>query len=1039
MTGQPNPGQSNASSRDIQEESELRRALAQAANSEQRLRDILTNANEGFVLYNEWGEHLEVNPRYCAILGMSEEDLLGLPMEQFLDEESQKLWAQATEPLEALQPCSLNLVILRADGKPVPAMVNLSPVSGTGSMQTGFYALISDISELTEREQQLREKEEQIRLLLESVTEGILGVDLQGMVTFSNPEASNLLGVARNQIDLKPSHDLLQLIGPDDQPIPWENSQFFQTLTRGTRVTNQEVKIRRLDSTIFHAEMSSTPLTRNGKLVGAVMVFRDITETLNMSLNFLALLENSSDYLFIKDTQGQYRIVNQQFALVNGFAHWRDVIGKTDYDLFPQEMADQFWQEDRDVLDKGNPVNGAIHAYVGIAGDARYEKTSKRPFFDSQGKIVGLFGIASDITDLKHLNDELARAKETAESATRAKSSFLANMSHEIRTPMNAILGISTLLGRTELDQRQQDYLDKISSAGKNLLGIINDILDFSKIEAGKMELESVQFQLSQILGDLQSIIEIRCQEKGLALHLEIDPDIPPSLVGDPLRLTQILLNLTSNAIKFTHSGTITLCARLSGKSGDKVTLRFRVQDTGIGIDSRSLRTLFQHFTQIDPSVSRKYGGTGLGLSITKRLVEMHGGKIWVDSIKGQGTTFFFTVELGIGTSSQQDQREAGYEHLSSQLGKLLPLTVLVVDDNDINGEILTELLEAEGIDVHIAKNGKQAIQALQDATSHGISVHAILMDLQMPEMDGYAASRFIRSDQAYTDIPIIAVSADAIGDVEKRVLDAGMNALVTKPIDLNELFRVLLRWLGQDTPENLDDQDPQASLEVIDSIDEPADRYAQTDLHELEPVEEPIPSLPGWDIAKGLRRIRGNRILFKRLMETFFRMYQTHIQDWNELWTNGSREQQIHWVHTLKGTSGNLGIESVYQATALVNEALNSDTSDTGIQSLVQDMHKTLIPIIEGLDQWFGSFQKDSPVPGSPSQEAHPDIQGKSALYLQSLLGFLIQNDSRATRIARDLYQELEHSSQKHLCREIVRACEDFEYEAALALARQL
>ena len=448
----------------------------------------------------------------------------------------------------------------------------------------------------------------------------------------------------------------------------------------------------------------------------------------------------------------------------------------------------------REAIEGGGEKWSAEYRF--LTGDGKHASVLDRGYVmhDDAGRPVRMIGAMMDITAFRQVEIKMQQAKEAAEAANRAKSEFLANMSHEIRTPMNGVMGMTDLLLDTPLTPQQAEYLGMVKSSGDSLLTIINDILDFSKIEAGKLEVESIRFRLRESIEPVLKTFMLRAQQQGLELVWEVEPEVPDVLIGDPGRLSQILVNLLGNAVKFTNDGRISLSVQLGSVEGEFAQLHFSVEDTGIGIPAEKLECIFEAFTQADGSTARRYGGTGLGLTISRRLALRMGGHLWAESVPGQGSTFHFTARLGIPQSMQTAEnalrpassRAAGEEPLS--------LRILLAEDNPVNQVLAARLLEKHGHRVAVARNGREALAQIEAQ-----SFDLVLMDVQMPELDGLEATAAIREKEKTTGthLPIVAMTAHAMQGDQERCLAAGMDGYVSKPIDINQLVSVVESVVG--------------------------------------------------------------------------------------------------------------------------------------------------------------------------------------------------------------------------------------------------
>jgi len=750
------------------------------------------------------------------------------------------------------------------------------------------------------------------------------------------------------------------------------------------------------------------------------------------------------------------------------------------------------------------PVYGSIYAYrrpvdervVWIHALGHVAK-------DAAGKPTDMFGVTQDITDFKLLETELHAAKDAAEEATKAKSDFLANMSHEIRTPMNAILGLVHLLARSAPTPRQADYVEKIRLSAQSLLGLINDVLDFSKIEAGKLDMETTDFRLDEVISSVTTLTAQKAHDKGLEFLAHVSPEIPENLLGDPLRLGQILTNFVNNSVKFTEHGEIRLNIDLLERTGEKVQLKFSVRDTGIGMTPEQAAKLFQPFVQADTSTTRKHGGTGLGLTICRRLVELMGGRVWLESEPGVGSTFFFTVWLEVGAAKGSGRivperlaqlrvlivddnaaaREILAEPLSSiashvitvasgpeaiaaikaqspaeafdivfmdwrmpgmdglQASRLIksdetlakqpaivlvtafgreevreeaerldldgflvkPVTksmvvdtlvdvfgtpepfgttagaaeagatasllgarILLAEDNEINQQIATELLEGVGAVLQVANNGREAVARIFDGPQPP-PFDLVLMDLQMPEMDGYQATRKIRSDARFASLPIIAMTAHATLEERQRCLAAGMNDHIAKPIEPALLFATVGRFYQPVASENPVDSSPPVAVAV--RMDE-------------------LPAIEGLDTNDGLTRVAGNRKLYLKLLSQFAAQQGSAVGQITAALAQGDAVLAERLAHTLKGVAGNVGARLVHSAAGLLEEVIRHRGDPAETETALVQVAKVLDLLLAGL----GSLPTPAspvPPPASSAQVEPAQTRAAAARLAQLLADF--------------------------------------------------
>ncbi|GAB6037577.1 hypothetical protein JCM15519_21360 [Fundidesulfovibrio butyratiphilus] len=846
---------------------------------------------------------------------------------------------------------------------------------------------------------------------------------------------------------------------------------------------------------------------------------------------FRGLVETSPDLIWETDTTGVFTYASPRSTSLLGLPPER-LVGMSVCPFLPPAG---------DAPDGNSPLTWEMSC----SGESKIQKEleiNSVPMLDENGFAIGRRGVARDVTERKNAQRLLDDARREAVRANQAKSEFLARMSHEIRTPLNAVIGMAYLALKTELTAKQADYVNKIRVSADSLLAVINDILDYSKIEAGRFSIERIPFDLDAVLGNVVDIMGPGAEEKHLELLLSVGGDVPSGLVGDPLRLGQVLLNLVGNAIKFTDSGEVLLAVSLEEAKEESVRLRLAVRDTGIGLTPEQKEHLFSPFSQADESISRRYGGTGLGLSICFRLVELMGGTLEVQSVAGQGSEFFYSLEFplspkatplcqentenlaGMGvlvvddniTSRQilkdlllsmrftvttaesgaaalrvleqgetdirivlldwkmpgmdgatcarhirsmplsrrpaiimvtafgreevrRDAENVGvdgfllkpvgrsvlFNAIASAVGlasKAQPCTprpddafadeaerlfavrgarILLVEDNEINQQVALELLDGAGLSVAVADDGAKALDMLETEP-----FAAVLMDVQMPVMDGLEATRRIRENPRFAALPIIAMTAHAMEQDRKESLQAGMNDHIGKPINPGELYTTLARWLL-----------PRGAEPVPPAREEAEEPHV--------PAPEATPEMPYLDTRLGLSRIRGNHALYRKLLSEFPEKFSEIATTITERLTEGDTTGARRLAHTLKGVAGNIGAMALYATSAEVETCIVDRPNHCAV--LIGRLGRELATTQEAIAAHLEASAQPQPEPGAGnalSADALIDL-------VDALLALLAQNDTKAL----DVFETLAPGSRRiapELVEAVSQSLRKFNFTAA-------
>ncbi len=1127
--------------------------------NEQLFRSIFENAQVGISFYSVDGEAVFSNRALHRMLGYTAEELSTL-----------EKWDQIVHPDERSAGAERYAELMRGirdtdeyeeryihrDGHIVVGNCRFQLLRDATGKPQYVVTLTEDVTERKRAEEERNRLANQMEMLLESTGQGIYGIDLQGKCTFTNRASCELIGYCPEEVLGRQMHDLIHHHKPDGSVYPIEECPIYRAFKKGEGCSVDTEVIWRRDGTPIPVEYSSYPMLEGGTITGAVVTVVDITERKQAEEKlrareqlFRSIFENAPVGISLYNAPKAQYVTNRAL---------HEMLDCTPEDLSSVEKWDQIVHPDdrvpcakryAELLEAKRDHDAWEQRFIRHDGRMVIADGSFSVIRDAAGNPQYLLNMTKDITDRKQAEADLLAAKEEAVAATKAKSDFLANMSHEIRTPMNAVLGMTHLALKTDLTAKQRDYLTKTKVAAQALLGIINDILDFSKIEAGKLDIENTEFRLDQVLEDLCSVVSQKALDKNLEFLIAPPPDdLPPNLIGDPLRLGQILINLVNNAVKFTERGEVLVTVALEALLADRVKVRFSVRDSGIGMTPEQTAKLFQAFSQADTSTTRKYGGTGLGLSISKRLVEMMEGAIWAESKPEAGSTFHFTAWFGIGSEDKprrfipdlagvralvvDDNAQAreilcealrafalradsvssgedavrelaaadsldpyrlvlmnwympgmnglqasriikrndrlqhipkivmvtamGREDIRTQAEEigidgflLKPVTqsllydtlvdlfgfaaledhrcrerktsnavhdatgirVLLVEDNDMNQQVATELLESAGAIVTVANHGGEAVKILTEGDQPP-SFDVVFMDLQMPEMDGFTATKLLRSDPRLQKFPIIAMTAHALVEERQRCLDAGMNDHVTKPIEPDNLFSTLMRW-AKPRPKPAVESQPSAPTKVGNEVI--------------------LPEIAGINIADGLNRVAGNKRLYRDLLGQFAAKQSDAPSQISAALESGDIKLAERIAHTIKGVAGNIGITQVQSLAQKLEKALRD--GEGRVLALLVEFTSVMSAQVLAIEKALA----DSASPRQEEPQTSPFNAEVAEDAIARLRSLLEASDGDAEESFKSLQDAVTGVVEKSQLDDLRVSIDNFDFDAALMKLGQI
>lgn len=918
----------------VRDISERKLAEMSLKSSEERYRQIVETAAEGIWTIGLDGKTVFANPRLIEMLGYDLEQIKGRPLTDFMDEEGIGLARRFLQQVDQGSTERSDLKFCRRDGKSLWVSMAASPIKNERGEMTGAMAMLTDVGERRAAVDALRANNQRLASIFNTVTNGVILQNRDGQILESNAAAKQMLGLPEHGV---PKWMLRSGEGKDKAAMAGAQGAEYpaqQVWRSGEAVRNVELGVPQADGSLLWLSVNAEPIRdHEGKISLVVSSFTDITQS-KLAADMLRqseerlheIIEAIPVAIFIKDAGGKFLLINHaaesQFGV--GLAELKGNDGR---EHFSAAQCYRQFKSDEDAWHKRQLLEEEEILWDVGKGEDRHIRTYRKPVFDESGKPSYLICVSVDVSEhkraekqLKDLNEsleervvkrtlQLNHAKRQAEEANQSKGAFLANMSHEIRTPLNALIGLTYLTMQTELSGKQRDYLEKIRFASEHLLGIINDILDFSKIDAGMLELEELEFGLNQVLQNVSDMVVARAYAKGLELVTDIAPDVPQRVRGDSLRLGQILINLVNNAIKFSDQGQIAVRVKLLEQNETECKLQFEVIDQGIGISEQGRKKLFQSFQQADTSTTREFGGTGLGLAICRQLVYLMKGEIDVESELGKGSRFWFVVRFVLpypkSTSVQEESTALSQLHLQDY-------TILLAEDNPFNQQIACEMLQQTGANVVVAENGQQALELLVTQ-----KIDCVLMDVQMPVMDGLQACRTLRTWPQTADLCVIAMTANATTDDKEKCLQAGMNDFLTKPVHPQALCKLLRQYLQTAAAPTAPEQtqapsQAQAHIQPLPQVGPPAAAQWPMDSALL-------------DLRVLMQMVGDAPEKLRKFTREFVRSCNQGLEDMQAALTQGERQRCRDLAHRMKSAARTVGALEFARLCQQIED--NSDT----------------------------------------------------------------------------------------------------------------